>query len=238
MARKKRHQQPGPCPDDGADVNSRGERKGFHVSDGSVRTTREFRRMAGAPHRTFSVSSRTLVPQTMLPAPSDVEGSPSPSSDVPQTMLSHSEASHVVPHTMLSLSAPSVVEGSLPVSQTMVPAPSAVEGSQPAPSDVEGSPSAGQAVPQATFRPSGVFALPQVTSVRQALAARRSWPPLTRWLPQMTCALHGVVSAWIACPAMAPPSAGGSRLAPVESDCASSTAPRALRKPAPCVNAL
>jgi hypothetical protein len=34
--------------------------------------------------------------------------------------------------------------------------------------------------------PSGVCGLPHITSVRQALAPTVNWPPLMRWLPQMT----------------------------------------------------
>src|SRR5262249_56577293 len=66
---------------------------------------------------------------------------------------------------------------------------------------------------------------PHATSVRHAAAVSAS-PPTTR-LPQMTRPLHGVGSAC---------GADGSSVPPAASDCASSTAPRALRKPAPAVS--
>ena len=81
--------------------------------------------------------------------------------------------------------------------------------------------------PRRRSSPSGVVAAPQATSVRHALASGCSTPPPTRWLPQMMCWLH----------ARRILRRRGRPIGRRRAALASCTAPRAFRKPAPCVSA-
>src|SRR4051794_23153669 len=164
----------------------------------------------------LSPSPSEAVPQTML----------SPSVDVPHTMLSQSAPPHSVPQTMLSASL------SAPVPQTILRARNGSEGSH--------STSREHAlVPQATGDPSGVTRLPQITSRRHALAVTPSSPPPTRRLPQLIRRLHAGASSKLTARRRA--SSSGAAASPALDapiDRASSTAPRALRNPAPCASAV